>query len=140
MSSADRLFDAFMGAEALSDEMGEPVRFIPHGVIQNAIELHGVIINRDSFPGTNEAPGDGRLLNRPTERSERKSIVIDIPAHYNIPETIDRPNSPEEPHLVVIDGDGLFTFKKLMSRDESFDTYLVAKKDISGWRDASRYG
>jgi hypothetical protein len=140
MSLIDDAFEAFGGADALSVEQGESVSLLPFGVKADFIPMTGVLVNRDSLTGTNELPGDGRILERADERSERRSMTIDIPARYKVPEIVDRPNSSKFPHMIQTQGDGVLTIKKLMSRDASFDTYLVAVNDIAAMRMPGRTG
>ncbi len=140
MSHIDDAFAAFGAADALSEDHGEreeAVFFAGVDKSKPGLKLQGVLVNREAYTGTNESPGDGRIIHRAQESSERRSVIVDIPARYDMTDLVQVPNSSKYPDVLQLD-DGIYEFKKLMSEDGSFHTYLLAATTAGAIRSPAR--
>lgn len=109
------------------DRWGQLAWFIPKSDYAAKVQIQ-IVLDKDSLPGTNEVPGDGRVLHRPSTKRERKSVIIYVPSCAGI--TVQAVQSITEPDAFEVDGE-LWAVKRVMGDDPAGQDLFCERSDFS---------
>jgi len=93
--------------------------------------------DEDAVPGSNETLGDGRVMNKPTGRVDRKSIIIELAA--DAPIQTRQPTTKFDKIRQVSTG-LTANAKRIVGRDDGMISLLAVVPTIDSKRTGSRVG
>jgi hypothetical protein len=134
MSLSDRIAELTPLVFTDTERFGEEIYWIPASEYLDR-ELVDAVAEQENLRGTNENPGDGITLNRPAERSERRSVTVfcslDVPVRHAQPQ--------HSPDAFEIDGE-IYAVKRILRKDFGGQHVLCVRKDTTLLRNYVKTG